>query len=194
MKIKSVFVLVFTRVCPVFLQVVALVVLVTLPCVLSAPTNNGKCKRQTHTELHQKWLSAKSSRDAHESIYITPPFTSFIRDLRPTEGENVHFYGDNQECPTEPASDTSPVQDRSNCPWYNVLNKDETRYPDVVTEARCRCTGCIGVDGLSQCKPVYYNIHVLRQTGQCDEDGFHKWESGWVKISVGCTCARKPTV
>ena len=79
-------------------------------------------------------------------------------------------------------------------PKHFVSPQRRDAYPDVVTEARCRCTGCIGVDGLSQCEPVYYNIHVLRQTGQCDDDGFHKWESGWVTISVGCTCARKPTV
>ena len=92
------------------------------------------------------------------------------------------------------ASDDAPVQERALCPWFNVINNDRKRYPNELTEARCKCDGCIGGDGLSQCEPVYYNVHVLLRTEQCDQEGYYKWQSGWQKISVGCTCARRPTV
>ena len=172
-----------------------MVVLVTLPCTLSAPTT--MCKIHTSSELHQKWMdfyNTRQAREAHESIYITPPFTNFIRDLQSTtDTMDSHLFGD-QECPTQPATDDVSVQQRSICPWYNVLNKDQRRYPSVLTEARCKCDRCIGVDGLSHCEPVYYNVHALHLTEQCDDAGYYKWQSGWVKISVGCTCALRPTV
>ena len=156
-----------------------------------------RCKTHTSQQLHQMWLDMYTTRQAHdwhESMYISQPFTNSIGDSLPTsELDDFHLYGD-QECPTTPANDDVPVQERALCPWYNVINDDLRRYPKELTEARCKCDRCIGVDGLSHCEPVYYNVRVLRLSRQCDDAGYYKWQPGWVKISVGCTCARRPTV
>ena len=156
-----------------------------------------RCKHRSAQEMHQQWLdfyTTREGRDWHESMYISQPFTKIIRDSLPTsEHRDFHLYGD-RECPTKLASDDAPVQERAHCPWFNVINNDRKRYPNELTEARCKCDRCLGVDGLSQCEPVYYNVHVLLRTEQCDGEGYYKWQSGWQKISVGCTCARTPTV
>ena len=168
--------------------------LMTSPYTLSAPINDNKCKMRTSREVHRKWLDLYNIGESHESTYIAPPFVGIIHHLRSNTGAGDSLLFGDHGCPTKLASDDAPLQQRSICPWYNALSEDQRRYPKVLTEARCKCDRCLGVDGLSQCEPVYYNVHVLLRTEQCDREGYYKWQSGWQKISVGCTCARTPTV
>ena len=82
------------------------------------------------------------------------------------------------------ATEKSEVQSRSFCPWYQVINHDEDRYPVDLVEARTSCdVNCGGGAGLSgQCQPVNYNVRVLRRSGQCE------WTEGWHRLTTGFTC------
>ncbi|XP_064612819.1 interleukin 17-like protein [Liolophura sinensis] len=99
-----------------------------------------------------------------------------------------NLYGDSS-CPSDAASGaTDPLEERSICPWYGVINHDPTRYPATMVEAKCRCNKCIN-NNINQCEPVKYRFYILRQTSVC-QDGYYVYTPEEIDISVGCTCAK----
>ena len=106
----------------------------------------------------------------HESVFMTTTYKTIIyNELNHPSGTTslVQLYGDTS-CDMGP--EKSEVQSHSFCPWYQVINHDEDSYPVDLMEAGTSCDGnCGGQAGLSgQCQPVYYNVRVLRRSGQCE--------------------------
>ena len=74
---------------------------------------------------------------------------------------------------------------------YHVMTYDPMRYPDVMVEAR-RPSGCPGCLQTGSCAEISYPVAVLRQTANCDAEGFHEYEQGWHRLIVGFTCVATP--
>ena len=163
-----------------------LLLLAGIMSALCMPVTENECKPLTKQELHQKWINytMNSYSRIHESLFMTTTYETIIQSElnHPNSTTSlVHLYGDTS-CDMEP--EKSAVQSRSFCPWYQVINHDEDRYPVDLVEARTSCDGnCGGQAGLSgQCQPVYYNVRVLRRSGQCE------WTTGWQRLATGYTC------
>ncbi len=106
---------------------------------------------------------------------------------------HIPLYGnqDPSHCDLSHIEQQDSLQDRSYCPWYNIINHSADRYPEDVAEARCRCQYGAGMGAATACRPVHYNIRVLRRTEQCDDNtGLYVYTPGWQSVSVGCTVIR----
>ena len=144
-------------------------------------------------------MAHHNSQPLHLSYYMLPQLQTYLTSSKPARsgsGDEYPLYG-RQECPGSlyDVGREKDVQDRSLCPWYNVLSHDPDRYPVDMVEARCKCTSCLGVGGGTGagCEPVHYNVPVLWRSDTCLEDGTYKYENGWQKVAVGCTCAMAAT-
>jgi len=152
------------------------------------------CFMPTYSELKRQWIEYQVLQPLHPSYYMLPQYRQYIKQQldKSTSQNEVIQYGDHQ-CPNSISqlSAKQNVQDRSLCPWYNVMNYDPDRYPSILIEARCKCTTCTGVDPGSGagCQPVYYNVPVLRRSDKCLPNGQYQYNKGWQKITVGCTCS-----
>lgn len=93
-------------------------------------------------------------------------------------------YSNNLSCERVQVTYSTPLQNRTLCPWEFVEDIDVNRFPPVLTMAKCTCARCF--DNYT-CKPVLYSIHVLQK--QCI-DGVNKWVRRPQLISVACTCSR----
>ena len=80
------------------------------------------------------------------------------------------------------AQEKSEVQSRSLCPWYQVINHDVERYPVDMMEAVTSCDSGCGGQLSGRCQAVYYNMRVLRRSGQCE------WTPGWQRLTTEYTC------
>lgn len=162
--------------------------------VLRDDITSRDCSAPSLSALKKQLATHHVGQKLHPSYYMLPQLHPFIREklARSESTKEFPLYG-RQECPRSlhDISGEKNVQDRSLCPWYNVLSHNPDRYPVDIVEARCKCTNCIGVGAQSGagCEPVYYNVPVLWRTNTCLEDGSYKYENGWQKIAVGCTCA-----
>jgi len=156
------------------------------------------CSRPSLYELRSQWMEYQLSEARHPSYFMLPQYQDYIQhELDKSSSPNQFVqYGDIQ-CPKSVSelANKANVQDQSLCPWYNVVNYDPDRYPVELVEARCKCSTCIGVDSASGagCQPLYYNVPVLRRSNTCLTNGRYKYDKGWQKILVGCTCAMSHT-
>ena len=152
------------------------------------------CSMPPFAELKRQWIEYQVSEPLHPSYYILPQYKQYIEQQldKSTSPNEFIQYGDHQ-CPKSISqlSTEQNIQDQSLCPWYNVMNYDPDRYPSYLIEARCKCKTCTGIDPGSGagCQPVYYNIPVLRRSTSCLANGQYKYDKGWQRITVGCTCA-----
>ena len=105
--------------------------------------------------------------------------------------------GTEKFCPTSlPNNVSADLQDRSLCPWYSVLNRNQYRIPKIIKEARCRCNRCVvpARDSLStfinncQCEQIFQSMKVLKQVGQCS-NGLLVYRCETERIPIGCACA-----
>ncbi|CAH1774010.1 unnamed protein product [Owenia fusiformis] len=141
---------------------------------------------------------ARRNSDYSENVAMLPPLTRILhahwanrsRTYLETKGEDHngrHIFGDT-ECKINTTSRF--IMKRSICPWSYVYNYDKNRFPSTMVQASCNCKdGCYGKEYGFGCRPVYYNVRVLRkQAGECGEDGFYKYIPDWERIAVGCTC------
>ena len=105
---------------------------------------------------------------------------------------DVYFYGSNKCHEEYQLAASGPLQGRSLCPWYNVMNFDKYRYPKVIAEARCSCRNCRNPFSASLCEKIYAKIKVLRRDESnvlCDANGNYVYGESWLTISIGCACA-----
>ena len=157
-------------------------------------TVSGQCSQPNPDDLKKQLAAHHVGQKLHPSYYLLPQLHPVIQSKLSRSGSAKEFtlYG-SQECPRSlhDIGAEKSVQGRSLCPWYNVLSHDPNRYPVDLVEARCKCTSCVGVDSKSGagCEPVYYNVPVLWRANTCLKDGSYKYDKGWEKIAVGCTCA-----
>ena len=156
------------------------------------------CSMPSYVELKRQWIEYQASELLHPSYYLLPQYKQYIKQQldKSTSPNEFIQYGDRQ-CPKSISqlSSNDNIQDQSLCPWYNVMNYDPDRYPSYLIEARCKCTTCTGIDPSSgaACQPVYYNVPVLRRSYSCLPNGQYKYDKGWQKITVGCTCGMAST-
>jgi hypothetical protein len=152
------------------------------------------CSMPSFAELKRQWIEYQVSEPLHPSYYLMPQYKQYIEQQldKSTSPNEFIQYGDHQ-CPKSISqlSMSQHIQDQSLCPWYNVMNYDPDRYPSYLIEARCKCKTCTGIDPGSGagCQSVYYNIPVLRRSTNCLSNGQYKYNNGWQKITVGCTCS-----
>ena len=138
--------------------------------------------------LHQEWNRQHSMAIDHDSAFMTPSFRNYLiaTNLLTATGEE-YYRALEQSCPTQPSSGPD-VEGRSLCPWYYIYNVDEDRFPETLTEARCRCDECLD-NAMVPCERINYNLLVLRKnTTVCDGD-YYTYDVGYQSIGVGCTCA-----
>ena len=110
-----------------------------------------------------------------------------------SSSEDIYLYGDKnkEHCDDRiHIEDKEDVQDRSYCPWYNVINHDANRYPQDIAQARCRCDYGMEIGINSRCKPVQYFMRVLRNTWQYDNEGLFIYKSCLQIVNVGCTMVK----
>ena len=111
--------------------------------------------------------------------------------------------------PQQRRTSSSPedVQNRSLCPWDDVLDVDITRIPNNMYKAVChddnennRCDfsfsrlmrdnhlllGFLSLE--TECAVVYSQINVQFE---CCEEGRYSIREEWIDWPVACTCARK---
>lgn len=82
---------------------------------------------------------------------------------------------------TSPDADT---MDRALCPWEWKLNRDDSREPKLISEARCSCRRSRGPVA-ADCVPIEREFPVLRRV-QCDENGNYQYRKSYQTITVGC--------
>ena len=151
-----------------------------------APPSRTKCLATMKSQYAKqiKAHAANAAQSAHNFNYTHPD----TEEEYPVDTESP------LNCPLErPTGEEDMLSDRALCPWYSIRNHDEFRYPQDLLEVKCRCQECIKVNE-GVCERVYYNVPVLRydtskEKGNCASR--IKWTLR--PISVGCTCARKPS-
>ncbi|KAK3090483.1 hypothetical protein FSP39_012211 [Pinctada imbricata] len=117
-------------------------------------------------------------------------------DVPTTTDTNTYIEPKNSEklCPTQLLNKVSAeLKDRSLCPWFTVLNRNQFRVPRIIKEARCRCSKCVvpssdSFAGDCQCEQIFENIKVLKRTAKCSNGQF-VYRLQVERIPVGCACA-----
>lgn len=142
-------------------------------------------------ELYSQYMANGSESNMRE--YLESSTTnSMVSD----EEEEV-IYG-NKICPASIKSITtdpkSSVFERTTCPYFLVASHLSTRYPKIITEARCKCMRCVPLEENAQsdqtrCEPVYRPVRVLFRTGSC-VDGVYQYVPSVHMKQEGCTCVR----
>nr|WOE89252.1 interleukin 17-12 [Sepiella japonica] len=137
-----------------------------------------ECKKPTDLKVRYEKLIAETIGN---KFLLPAEYTSTATNHTLVQGETT--------CPkTLPtASDT---QHRSTCPWYTKIITDSTLFPPVRSEAVCRCSDCIGSNGIHNCERVYSEMLFLQRTSICI-DGLLVYEPIIKYITTGCVCAQK---
>ena len=90
----------------------------------------------------------------------------------------------------------SHLRERSTCPWDHVIAVNEMRLPREISMVRCLdCRSCLdGTDNSANgCEAIQHEMSVLKK-GDCTPEGVYEWISETIRITVGCTCAAKPSL
>ncbi len=148
------------------------------------------------SSLHDHWDNIMSAGNAigNNSLY-----SLFTYHNRPTWLPNVTYYnGENDPDAELDQSADASLRRRSCCPWYHVINTNDTRYPRVLVEARCTTPSGPPDDflqtssGSVACEEVRILVPVLvGDRAHCEQDKY-VWTHDWEEIVVGCTCAFVP--
>lgn len=167
-----------------------------------------QCRERPRDHLHQMWSTYSTSLGIHESSFAVKEMPgNFSRHPYPqssplSSGLNSCNPGNHV---------TQRVHQRSHCAWWvhqhstqdtmfntlsirsYALSYDPDRYPNLLVEAvrPSDCVYCLG-DGI--CEAMTYPVIILRKTGQCDAAGFYEYVGGWLRLTVGFTCAVRPEV
>lgn len=78
------------------------------------------------------------------------------------------------------------------------ISRDDSMFPNALSEAHCLLHGCLGLDGLEdsnlRSRPIMHQVLVLRRVraAEAGHDYHYRLESKL--ISVGCTCVRQKVV
>uniref|UniRef100_A0A8D0D432 Interleukin 17a/f1 n=1 Tax=Sander lucioperca TaxID=283035 RepID=A0A8D0D432_SANLU len=93
-----------------------------------------------------------------------------------------------------------PLHNASISPWTYNVSHDDTRFPRVLSEARCLLRGCRNSEGHEdlnlESRPIMHQVLLLRRVKSTEAGGaghgyHYRLESRL--IAVGCTCV-KPIV
>ncbi|XP_062581694.1 interleukin 17-like protein isoform X2 [Saccostrea cucullata] len=150
--------------------------------ICSEPTNLA--------ERYSQYLSQESGSSIDEILgsYST-------NNTRPDEEEQL-IYG-TKVCPSSlrviTSDPKSKVHERTTCPYFLVASHLSTRYPKIITEARCKCQSCLEENGHStatRCEPVYRPVRILTRKSDC-VDGVYQYSEETYMKQEGCTCAKK---
>nr|XP_056712790.1 interleukin-17A-like [Euleptes europaea] len=92
---------------------------------------------------------------------------------------------------SQAAREVPDASKRSTSPWDYSINEDPNRIPPMISEAKCRHSGCVDALGRENHSmssvPILQEILVLRRQHRGCKQTY--WlEKQW--ITVGCTCAR----
>jgi hypothetical protein len=121
---------------------------------------------------------------------------SFSTHNAVSDEEEQLMYGD-KICPASLESVTtnpnSKLFERSTCPSFIVASHLSTRYPKIITEARCKCQACLEEKGhstITRCEPIYHPTLILVRTGSC-VNGVYQYSKATYMKQLGCSCAKK---
>lgn len=105
----------------------------------------------------------------------------------------------NVECPANlngvPNSNEATAVERNICPSYKVISRDALRYPEYITEVRCKCKNCMEHTGQSvenTCERMYEHMIVFERT-EC-VNGVWQYVPRDYPRQIGCFCARRKEV
>ena len=159
----------------------------------SRETRGITCDKELKDEVHGQWATHFAGQYFHPSYRMVPSLRQEIdAELNRSSNPDSHYLYGGQECPNVTAiQGGESIDERSLCPWYSVINHDVARYPYDIVEAECRCQTCVGFSHVSGtgCEKIYYNIPVLRRTGNCDDNGRYEYAPSWHRLAAGCVCA-----
>ncbi|KAM9339193.1 interleukin 17a/f3 [Symphorus nematophorus] len=92
---------------------------------------------------------------------------------------------------------SSSIANMSLSPWTYRDTFEESRWPQRISHAECRTSGCLslqggGEDAALEAKPIYYQVLVLHRVPKKRKKAGKKYDFrlGTEVIAVGCTCAR----
>ncbi|XP_061182459.1 interleukin 17-like protein [Saccostrea echinata] len=150
--------------------------------ICSEPTNLA--------EQYAQYLSQESGSSIDELLG-----SYSANNTRPDEEEQLIF--GNKVCPSSlrviTSDPKSKVHERTTCPYFLVASHLSTRYPKIITEARCKCQACLEENGPStatRCEPVYRPVRILTRKSVC-VDGVYQYSEQTYMKQEGCTCAKK---
>ncbi|XP_052665863.1 interleukin-17A [Harpia harpyja] len=111
---------------------------------------------------------------------LTPKDSKFPQTVR----VNISISNTNQDIRVTP-----DVSSRSLAPWDYRIDEDHNRFPQVISDAKCRHSRCVNLDGQLDHSvnsvPIKQEILVLRR----EQKGCHQSYRLEKKIiTVGCTC------
>ncbi|XP_052074442.1 uncharacterized protein LOC127712179 [Mytilus californianus] len=86
------------------------------------------------------------------------------------------------------------------CPHYFVLDVDDNRIPEVILQAKCKCSKCLELNSYGSfqnssyagCETVDYYSRVLRVTNCVN--GYFKYDEVWEPVAVACRCTNQRQV
>ncbi|KAF7212161.1 interleukin-17F-like [Nothobranchius furzeri] len=93
-----------------------------------------------------------------------------------------------------PSTKITSLENTSISPWTYNISRDDSLFPNVLSEANCLLQGCLNLRGQEdlnlQSRPIMHQVLVLRRVKTADAgQGYHyRLESRLV--AVGCTCVR----
>lgn len=130
-------------------------------------------------------------RKYEETIYKTRSFEKNEKEESLLNKDSYEHIFDNTQCRFSERN-TTDISKRSMCPWQDIINYREDRFPHYYVEAKCNCKTCNRL-GDVQLPNSYGCLPVLRPTpvlvrGDCMPDGYYRWKPSIENVNVACTC------
>ncbi|XP_024864089.1 interleukin 17a/f1 [Kryptolebias marmoratus] len=93
-----------------------------------------------------------------------------------------------------PSIKMSSLANVSISPWTYNISRDDSMFPNVLSQAHCSLSGCVGSDKQEdrdlQSRPIMHQVLVLRRVKTEEEGHSYHYRLESKLISVGCTCVR----
>ena len=166
---------------------------------------DSACNKKSPFALKQLYLDYVNGTPYSESVFVAELYKPALQQFTLRNNETEHTTplqgGGEQETCSVSTDVLAPLRDRSTCPYYEVLNYDDNRYPSSLIEVRCsncsKGSGCRdgfgGVHSGTICQFVSYYTKVLRMTSEVDphsDDGTCLYIRSMQQLHVACTCAK----
>lgn len=168
-----------------------MVILILQTCVATTSPCRHPAKRKLR-KIKIEFLKNRSRTysDSFNILYINEKKNYYQIDDKFKSQRTMHISWLNKNC---------PKYDYENpCPHYFALDVDDNRIPNVLLQAKCKCSECLQKDGNRPkhhdqtglgCREIYHYSVVMRAT-KCSDEGEMLFEEVYEPISVGCACKR----
>ena len=137
----------------------------------------------------------------HESYFSSPNGSLFVTSKATGKSLDITVAGTHGPLGSPGSCDgipTGQIHERSLCAWHYVINHNEARYPQSITEAYRHpdCSKCTAIGkNEAVCQAVLYKVPVLYRRDvshpdQCDCQGYYQYDFGYHDQVLGYTCRK----